>query len=298
MQTIFTKYLNLIEQTIKNETDRFNFSDQRQILKQACEYSLSAKAKRIRPLLVILSFLLFKEEKDLHQILPLAIAIEIIHTFSLIHDDLPSMDNDDFRRGQPTCHKKFNEAVAILAGDTLNTLAFEILAKDLKPYFSAEKILLIIEQLAGSTGLFGMVGGQILDMQAAKADKSADYLMLMHSLKTGALLKASVTLPAILCNATEKEIETLGKFGANIGLLFQIIDDILDVTQNKETLGKSVGKDIIQNKLTYVTLWGIEKAKLKAEKEYQNAKNSLEEIKYLNPTLLNNLLEYIYKRNF
>ncbi len=294
----FTKYLNLIEETIKSEVNRFNFLDQRHILIQACKHSLSAKAKRIRPLLVILSFLLFREEKDLPQILPLALAIELIHTYSLIHDDLPSMDNDDFRRGQLTCHKKFNEAIAILTGDMLNTYAFEILADDLSKHFTAKKVLETIKLLSQAIGCNGMIGGQVLDMETQNNIKSEKHLILIHSLKTGALLQSSIVLPAILCGAKKSEINLLKKFGNSLGLLFQIIDDILDTTQETTVLGKSAGKDVVQNKLTYVTLLGLKKAKIKAEKTYQKANIYLNKLSNLKTTKLKNLLEYVYNRDY
>ncbi|MFA5878876.1 MAG: polyprenyl synthetase family protein [Candidatus Margulisiibacteriota bacterium] len=272
--------------------------DPRSILKEAMIYSLTAKSKRVRPLLVVLVFLLFEKETELYKILPLAGAIEIIHTYSLIHDDLPSMDNDDFRRGQLTCHKKFGEDMAILAGDTLNTFAFELISKELIKSFPAEKVLQVVLELSKALGICGMAGGQVLDLRSELGPRDEAYLTKTHHLKTGALLKVCFTLPGILAGASEEELAKLADLGETIGLLFQIKDDILDVVQEKNILGKSAKKDLAQNKLTYVTLLGLEKAREKAESEDQKAKKILAELSYLEIKQLAYFLEQLYLRKF
>lgn len=238
-------------------------ADHRDELIAAMNHSLLAPAKRIRPLLCLISHQLFNDNDK--KIMPLAIAAEMIHTYSLIHDDLPAMDDDDIRRGQETCHKKFGEDIAILAGDTLNTLAFEHLAEELPKYFNATASLECIRLFAKSLGIFGMAGGQTLDIKATLPDHGDIFLEDMHRLKTGALIESCLTLPARLSDASGETITTLSYFSESLGLLFQVVDDILDDIGNPEMLGKTPGKDKEQNKCTYVTCLGLKKAEKKAD---------------------------------
>jgi geranylgeranyl diphosphate synthase, type II len=290
-----SEYKHLIESKLKQYLS-FKIDDPRAELAEAMLYSISAKAKRIRPLIMIATTKLFNNK--VKQIFPLACAIEMIHTYSLIHDDLPAMDNDDFRRGQPTCHKKFGEDIAILAGDTLNTYAFEILAKELPKHYLPENVLQVISMLAIACGVKGMAGGQVLDLKTDISNQDYDYLKKMHALKTGAIIKVCVTLPAILEGASSQELAHLERYGQHLGLLFQIVDDILDVVGKKETLGKSPNKDQEQNKLTYTQLFGLEKAKELMKNEADKAYNQLKSLSGLNTEILEEMIVYLTKRNF
>lgn len=216
----------------------------------AMKYSLSAGGKRIRPILMMSTYLLFKE--DVSNILPFAAAIEYIHTYSLIHDDLPSMDNDDLRRGMPTCHKKYTEAMAILAGDGLLNYAFEKMLDCEIPH-SREAA----KYIAGASGKDGMIGGQVIDIENENKIIPLELLNELHSLKTGALIKAACAVGAILGGGSEEDIESLAKLGALIGMAFQIRDDMLDKISDNETLGKPVGSDEKNNKTTYLTYFSL-----------------------------------------
>lgn len=272
----------------------FEFTDNRATLEKAIEHSLLAPGKRIRPLLCVATYQLFHpDSKDLNRILPLACAIEMIHTYSLIHDDLPAMDDDDLRRGIPTCHKAFGEDIAILAGDSLNTFAFEVMAKELPVHFSYEKTVHAILMLSHACGIHGMAGGQALDLTNATHDEKG--LLLTHALKTGTLLKSCITIPAMVSDASPAIQATLDAFGTKLGLLFQIVDDILDVTQESNTLGKTANKDTEQNKLTYVSLYGLEKAKAIVATEQQACLSLLETLPY-NTDLLRELVYLITTR--
>ncbi|MGE4169888.1 MAG: polyprenyl synthetase family protein [Candidatus Margulisiibacteriota bacterium] len=285
----------IIETALQDQL-KVSLTDPRQELVEAMQYSLSTKAKRVRPILALATFQLF--DADYTKILPLACAIEMVHTYSLIHDDLPAMDNDDYRRGQLTCHKKFGEDMAILAGDTMHTLAFEILATQLHPPFAAEAVLKTMGILAQSFGLDGMSGGQVLDLKGANGKQDITYLKQTHELKTGALIQTSITTPAILAGAGFDTLVALETYGHHLGLLFQIIDDILDVTGDKETIGKSVGKDLEQNKLTYVSLCGLEGAKQQATEQATLAKAALSLIKNnFNTAVLDSMIAYLEERN-
>lgn len=275
---------NYIEETLpKIEEALLTFlpqkpNDVRSSLHNAMHYSVTAKAKRIRPLLTLLSHQLFSDNPQ--KIMPLACAIELIHTYSLIHDDLPAMDNDDYRRGQLTCHKKYGEAIAILAGDTLNTFGFELLAEELPKYFHPTACLKVISKLGHALGLEGMSGGQTLDLFGTKTQQDLNYLESTHLKKTGAMIQACLYLPAIL-EEKEEEVQThLYQFGTHLGLLFQITDDILDVVGSSKDLGKTSGKDHQQQKLTYVSLSGIEGARKLAKNEAQKAQEILTQMNY------------------
>jgi len=228
----------------------------------AMSYSLLAGGKRVRPALLLESYRACGG-RDIERVMPAALAIECIHTYSLIHDDLPCMDDDDLRRGNPTCHKQFDEATAILAADALQALAFELVAAmDVE----AELRCSIMHSLALASGCQGMVGGQVLDMQAehdAGGGKHMELLQVerIHLHKTGALLHWCCEAGAMLAGADSRQLDACSRFGKSVGLLFQIADDILDVTASSEALGKSAGKDAEQNKATYVSLLGLQRSR-------------------------------------
>ncbi|MCB1198330.1 MAG: polyprenyl synthetase family protein [Deltaproteobacteria bacterium] len=252
-------------------------SDISSILVEAMQYSLAAGGKRVRPLLSIMTC------QDLgapiKRAYPAALALEMIHTYSLIHDDLPCMDDDDLRRGKPTNHKVYGQAHAVLAGDALLTMAFEILTRadwDLPP----QNKLDIIRILASASGSSGMVGGQALDLESENKTISADTLELIHQNKTGRLITASVMTGAAVATDDLHTLESMQIFGQAIGLAFQVADDILDVTQTSETLGKDAGSDLTNNKATYPALLGLDAAKTKLENLYQSAIQALDQIKH------------------
>lgn len=241
-------------------------------LQKAMRYSLEAGGKRLRPILsfAAASALGYDEKK----VLPLAVAFEMIHTFSLIHDDLPAMDNDDLRRGKPTCHKVFGEATAILAGDALLAEAFSVLCT-LKGSVSAEVLLEVIADLADATGARGMTGGQQYDMDCTGKQASEEVLETIHRHKTGKLLVSPLSCAAKLCGASEEEVAALKKYGEAVGLAFQIADDILDVEGDEALIGKKVGSDQGNDKLTYPALLGMKAAKEKAAALVQDALDAL-----------------------
>ena len=240
---------------------------------QAMRHSVFAGGKRLRPILCLESGRLFQgEEKSL---VHLGCALELIHTYSLIHDDLPALDNDDLRRGKPTCHRVYGEATAILAGDALLTLAFEVLsAPGLLPEGRSPRIIHELAHAIGTRG--GMVGGQVVDLEAAGRQTDAATLQYIHSAKTGAFIRAAVRCGALGANAPEEDLARLTVYGAKIGLAFQIADDLLDVTGSKEELGKSVGKDGQQQKATYPAIHGLEKSQRIASQLVREACAALE----------------------
>ncbi|PYU18081.1 MAG: polyprenyl synthetase [Acidobacteria bacterium] len=226
------------------------------LIHQAMRYSVFAGGKRVRPILCIEAFRIFSRERA--AVLPVACALEFIHTYSLIHDDLPALDNDDLRRGRPTCHKKFGEAMAILAGDALLTLAFEALAG--APVNPAERVDLIQEVASAAGTRDGMVGGQVADLEAAGKEVKPEMLEYIHRSKTAALIRASIVSGAIAGGASREDQDRLRTFGGLIGWAFQVTDDILDVEESSAALGKTAGKDQAQQKATYPALFGLEKS--------------------------------------
>jgi geranylgeranyl diphosphate synthase type II len=232
----------------------------RKIIFEAMRYSLMAGGKRIRPILTLAVCDMFKF--DLKEALPFALAIEMIHTYSLIHDDLPAMDNDDLRRGMPTNHKVYGEAMAILAGDGLLNYAFEIMSgsvvKDKENAFGKSMALNVIAKLSGVNG---MIGGQVIDIESSGKNISKERLRGMHELKTGALLRAPVLCATYLCGLSEKERNLLDIYASKIGLAFQIKDDILDVEGETEKIGKPCGSDEYNHKVTFVSLFGVDESK-------------------------------------
>lgn len=222
---------------------------------EAMKYSLANGGKRLRPVFCLEFAKALGLDK--REALPFACALEYIHTYSLIHDDLPCMDNDDFRRGKPSCHKKFSEDTALLAGDALLTHAFQIITEsELSDYKKNNAVSL----LAQNSGACGMIGGQVIDLKYEKINPSLSQILSVHKLKTGALISASCLMGCIAGGATEKQMENASKFAYTLGVAFQIKDDILDVVGDSEVLGKPVGSDADNNKTTYVTLVGLEKA--------------------------------------
>jgi geranylgeranyl diphosphate synthase, type II len=223
---------------------------------QAMRYSVFAGGKRIRPMLCLETARIFGADVD--PVLHPACAIEFIHTYSLIHDDLPALDNDDLRRGKPTCHKQFGEAAAILAGDALLTLAFATIAAT--PVDAARRIAMVAE-VAGAAGTVkGMVGGQVADLEAEGKRVAPKKLEFIHRSKTAALIRASVTSGALCAGASDDDVVRLRKFGESIGWAFQVTDDILDVEESSAALGKTAGKDIAQQKATYPAVYGLERS--------------------------------------
>lgn len=241
-------------------------------MREAMAYSLSAGGKRLRPMLVLLACEACGGEVE--AAMPAACAIEMIHTYSLIHDDLPAMDDDDLRRGRPTNHVVYGEAQAILAGDALLTLAFEIVARDVQP---AHVAAACCADLAQAAGMAGMVGGQVADLEAEKRTVSTlEELEAIHRRKTGALLASSLTMGARIAHANSEMVERLRQYGRCLGLAFQITDDLLDVRGNQEVLGKAVQKDASRGKLTYPALLGIEDSELRAQNLIAEACRCLE----------------------
>src|SRR5262249_41594192 len=239
----------------------------------AMRHSVFAGGKRIRPILCIEAGRLLAGRVPVG-IEELGAAIEMLHTYSLIHDDLPALDNDDLRRGRPTCDKVFGEAVAILAGDALQTQAYEVLAQLQCP---PEAIVKIIEEVAKDTGTVnGMIGGQVVDLEAEHIKPDAETLEYIHRSKTAALITASAVTGGIYAGASAAQGDSLRKFGQAIGLACQIVDDILDVTQSSEQLGKTAGKDVASEKATYPALFGLEESRKKALALLQTASRALE----------------------
>lgn len=261
-------------------------------LKDSMLYSVKAGGKRIRPLLVLA--VLEDFDKVSGDDLKVACASELIHTYSLIHDDLPCMDDDDFRRGKPTNHKVYGEATAVLAGDALQTRAFGILAS--LQHTSSEKMVKLITLLAIASGANGMVGGQILDMEGETALLSLPELEEVHMQKTGALLSFCIEAGAILADASESQLMQLREYARNIGLAFQIKDDILDVTSTTEQLGKTANSDAASDKSTYPSLLGLEGAQQQLEKYHKNAIESLSFLGKEN-AMLKLFADYIVHRN-
>jgi len=246
-------------------------SQEPSIIHRAMRYSLFAGGKRIRPLLAIASAEAVSE--SIAGIETAACSLELIHTYSLIHDDLPALDNDDLRRGRPTCHKVFGDAMAILAGDALLTLAFQVLSQlDV----DAERRVRLVRELATASGTVnGMIGGQVNDLEGEGKPPTPQLLESIHRAKTGALLRASVRMGAIYAGATCEQLKALSEFGGHIGLAFQIVDDVLDVEQPSEALGKTAGKDAKQQKITFPAVYGLERSRAMAEQERLAAHTAL-----------------------
>ena len=252
-------------------------------------YSVFAGGKRLRPILMWETARLFG--KDWETVEHFACALEMVHTYSLIHDDLPAMDNDDMRRGIPTNHIKYGEDIAILAGDALLNKAFEVIAESNSP-----NVVKALGVFANAAGTEGMIGGQVVDLNSEGKEIDIERLQYIHSLKTGALIRCACVLGAILSGATDKEISAIDKFSKNLGIAFQIRDDILDVTGDAEFLGKPIGSDEENDKNTYVKLYGIEKSEELVREYSQKAKDALSIFSERADYLLN-LTDYLVSRN-
>jgi geranylgeranyl diphosphate synthase type II len=237
----------------------------------AMRYSLFAGGKRLRPILCLAAAEACGGTDE--AAMPLACAVECIHTYSLIHDDLPAMDNDDLRRGRPTSHKVYGEGIAILAGDALLTIAFEIAAA--VPGWPRYSVADVVKEIAHASGSLWLIGGQVADLEGEGKQATEADLRFIHEAKTAALLTASIRLGAMSANATPEQLAALAAFGQNLGLAFQVIDDILDVTQTSEKLGKSAGKDIAAQKATYPSLLGLDASRAEAQRLTQAALDAL-----------------------
>lgn len=248
-----------------------SFTDEPRLagLEEAMRYSMLAGGKRVRPTLCMETAWTFGSEPA--RVLPSAAAIELIHTYSLIHDDLPAMDDDDFRRGRPTAHKKYGEAMAILAGDAFFGEALALITIHQKA--ACEQVLEVVRELAGSTGVNGMVGGQVVDMEQTGYGDETDpeTLHLIHKFKTGALIKSSVRIGALLAGAGGDEQDAVSDYASELGLCFQIVDDLLNVTATREELGKSAGSDAEQGKATFVGVYGLDGARREADASVERA---------------------------
>jgi len=271
-----------------------DYSAQSSTLFEAIRYSTLIGGKRIRPILTIATAESFGSSKET-ALIP-ACAVELIHAYSLIHDDLPAMDDDDLRRGHATCHKAFDEATAILAGDALQTMAFELLTQE--SAISCENRLAMIQTLSTASGAKGMVYGQSLDFNSTGQTLSLEQLEKMHSHKTGALIEASVVMGALTSKTVirPKELEALKTYARAIGLAFQVQDDILDVISDTETLGKQQGADAALNKPTYPALLGLDGAKMKLEKLHQTALSSLDQLPSYNTQALVEISSFVVNR--
>lgn len=287
----FENYIGIINDRLdkyKNETMQ-HIAEQRDVA-EAMWYSLSAGGKRIRPVLVMEFCRVCGG--DTNNAEAAACAIEMIHTFSLIHDDLPCMDNDDYRRGKPSCHKAYGEATALLAGDALENLAFGIIADAVIP--DSVKVRLV-QTLAKAVGVNGMIGGQVIDTEYEGKNIPEEMLLRMYSMKTSALLKAACLMGCICAEADEEKMTAAIKYAENLGLAFQIIDDILDITGNEQQLGKPIGSDAANGKITYASLNGLEKSNSYAAKLTENALDSLSAFE--NTEFLKELTLYLLKRS-
>ncbi|CEN26302.1 polyprenyl synthetase family protein [Paraclostridium sordellii] len=262
---------------------------------ESMNYSLKAGGKRLRPILTLEACKIVGGEEE--DAIAFAVAIEMIHTYSLIHDDLPALDNDDLRRGRKTNHKVYGEAMAILAGDGLLNYAYEIMLKESIGKHDPEKYLKAINEIAKSAGIYGMIGGQVVDIESEGKKIDMDKLDFIHMNKTAAIIIGCMRAGAIIGNATDKQLEDITKYAKNIGLSFQIVDDILDIVGDEAKLGKNVGSDIDNEKSTYPSLIGLEKSKEVANQLIKEAKASINQISKDN-AFLNGLAEYIVDREY
>ncbi len=285
-------YADIVNNFLENHLKENDFPEKS--IYSAMRYSLLAGGKRLRPVLALAVSELLGGKID--EVLPFACAIEMIHTYSLIHDDLPAMDNDDYRRGKLTNHKKYGEALAILAGDGLLNMAFELMlestANDCNNISQKVKAMSFI---ARSSGIRGMIAGQVIDTESENKEIPYQTLEYMHRCKTGALIKAPVLSSAIICKASDEDYSRLEEYAGNLGLAFQIKDDILDVEGSTEKLGKNVGSDVNNKKTTYVSLYGLEKSKQMLEETTSKAVRNIEKFG-TDAEFLKELAEYLIVR--
>ena len=261
---------------------------------QAMNYSLSAGGKRLRPILTLESCKAVGGNEE--DAIPFAMAIEMIHTYSLIHDDLPALDNDDLRRGKPTNHKVFGEAMATLAGDSLLNYAYEIMLSSSLNKENSKKYLKAIYEIAKHAGIYGMIGGQVVDVESENKIIDKDKLDFIHLNKTAAMIVGCMRAGAIIGDASEEELEKITKYSENIGLSFQIVDDILDIVGDEKALGKPVGSDIENHKSTYPSLLGLEKSRCIARQLIEEGKSSIKDLPS-EKDFLNQLGDYIISRD-
>jgi geranylgeranyl diphosphate synthase type II len=290
---VLATYPDHLRAAVDSYLAEISFSDDADLagLQEAMRYSLLAPGKRIRPVLCLATAAALGREPE--SVLALAAAIELIHTYSLIHDDLPAMDDDELRRGRPTCHVAYGENVAILAGDALYAEAFRHLVEQQEG--EPINVLRAAGHLAAATGVDGMVGGQYLDV-ATRAPAGADGLRRLHELKTGRLIGAAIECPLLLSGASEDETMLYGRFAVELGVLFQIVDDILDVTGTDAALGKPSGSDERHGKRTYVSEHGLEQARELARRSHGSARAALAEAAPIGAPELEQITDFIYTR--
>jgi len=288
-QSTLTNYKTRIDKTLEELLPKKSTSK----LAEAMNYSVLNGGKRLRPILVYLSSQMGSETLDKKSVDHVAAAVELMHCYSLIHDDLPAMDDDELRRGLPTCHMKFNEAIAILAGDALQPLAYEIIIKS--PNLSENQKIYILKKLMHACGFKGMVEGQMLDLICNERNFSLKELDLMHGLKTGKLIKTSLLLGANLARFNKTMLKAILSYGEKLGLAFQIRDDIIDIESPEEVSGKKQGSDILQKKITYPALIGMDESKKRASLLMEEAINSLSVFSQ-DTTDLKNLAYYVIER--
>ncbi len=290
------KYLRTRQKVIDRALDRYlpKTSTKPVTLHKAMRYSLFAGGKRLRPILCLAAAEACRGNVD--TALPLACAVECIHTYSLVHDDLPSMDNDDFRRGRPTCHKVFGDGIAVLAGDALLTIAFEIVS-NAKPALRYD-ISILLREIAVAAGSRKLIAGQVADLEAEGKRVKRDQLRFIHENKTAAMLKSSMRLGAMSANADARKLSAITQFGEQLGLAFQVIDDILDVTQTSEILGKSAGKDVAAKKATYPAVIGLEKSRGEARRLTRQAHDALSVFQEGDAEALHALANYLLEREY
>ncbi|MGK0288965.1 MAG: geranylgeranyl diphosphate synthase type II [bacterium] len=289
LSTLVNQFENYLTETIPQ------LPSYTKVLQEGMEYALLSGGKRLRPILLLTTMDIMNH--DASHGYPFAKAMEYIHCYSLVHDDLPCMDDDDLRRGMPTTHIKFGEDMAVLVGDALLTHAFQSISDSkLLDQFSAETILKANFALASGSGIYGMVAGQCADIKADHSQTDSEMLSFIHHHKTGSLISTAIELGGILSNATNEELLALKEFGDNIGKSFQIRDDILDEIGNEEQLGKPVGSDQKNEKLTYPAIYGLEKSKLLAQEHYDKSMEGLKKLPYQTDRL-KELADYIVKRN-
>jgi geranylgeranyl pyrophosphate synthase len=294
LSTDVREFFSFCRRVVDTELDRLipKETDKPERVHAAIRWSVFAGGKRFRPALTLAVGQTFGATVD--RLLGAACALEMIHTYSLIHDDLPSMDDDDLRRGRPTCHVKFGEATAILAGDALQTLAFQTIAGDAQ--LDAALRVRLVSELTGAAGTpVGMVAGQALDLEAESCEVSGEELERIHQHKTGALIRSAARCGALIAGVNEANLTAITDYGANLGLLFQITDDLLDVTATAEDLGKTPGKDARSRKATFPALYGIEATRERVDVVHRRACDALEAID--RPTaLLISIVDFIRER--
>jgi len=297
MSVDLNSYLRQQIELIDNSLDQYLKLDSTHpiSLLDSMRYSIFAGGKRLRPILTITTCDAYGGNSE--QALPVACAIEMIHTYSLIHDDLPAMDNDDYRRGKPTNHKVYGDAIAILAGDALLTKAFQVIAQSYLQQLESTVIIRLIEEIGIAAGAEGMVGGQVADIEAEGRDTTIEQLQYIHTHKTGALLTAAVRSGAIVAGVNEDQLDNITEFANKIGLAFQIQDDILDLIGDQDKIGKKTGSDLANDKATYPVLLGIEASKEKVMQLTDEALIALGRSNCNNPEYLIAIAKYLISRD-